>query len=127
MYIIPSTRTRMQAKSLCRELRRIQTEAEDAFWQAVRNRQILGFKFYRQHPIFFEYYKQERFFIADFCCVERRLVIEIDGKIHNDQQDYDALRTHLINIMGIHVMRFRNEDILKNLDEVIQALSARLV
>ena len=126
MYIIPSTRLRMIAKSLCRELREGQTEAEDVFWQAARNRQILGLKFYRQYPIFFEYYGQERFFIADFCCVERKLVIEIDGKIHDYQKNYDALRTYLINIMGIHVMRFRNEDILKNLDEVIQALTAKL-
>ncbi len=115
------------AKQLCRKLRKSQTDAEFIFWQAVRNRQVLGLKFYRQHPLFFEYYDRERFFIADFFCLEKRLVVEIDGSIHDYQQDYDALRTHLISTLKIDVIRFRNEEIEQNLDNIMEELRKNLV
>jgi len=116
----------MAAKQLCRKLRKSQTDTEFAFWQIVRNRQVLGFKFYRQYPLFFEYYGRERFFITDFFCFEKTLVVEIDGKIYDYQQDYDALRTHIINTLNIKVIRFRNEEIVHDLDNVMRKLKRRL-
>lgn len=119
MSLSNDPRLREIAKQLCRDLRKRQTEAEAIFWQAVRDRKFLGLKFYRQHPLFFDYLGKETFFIADFFCHERQLVVEIDGKIHDYRKDHDKLRTYIINMMGIAVIRFRNEEIENNLDEVL--------
>jgi very-short-patch-repair endonuclease len=119
--------TGMAAKQLCRKLRTSQTEAEQIFWRVVRNRQFQGVKFYRQYPLFFEYYGQERFFIADFFCFEKKLVVELDGKIHDAQQDYDALRTHIITTLEINVIRFRNEEIQQQLGHVLEKLRAKFM
>jgi len=126
MYRSQSPALREAAKELSRQLRKNQTDAEEIFWQLVRNRRLFGAKFYRQHPLFFDYYGQERFFIADFFCFEKKLVIELDGAIHDSQQEYDALRTHIINTLSIEVIRFRNEDIEQHLESVIQELKGKL-
>lgn len=75
-------------KETARNLRRQSTKAEEIFWKAVRNRQINGKKFQRQFPIQFEIYGNNRFFIADFCCHEYKLVVDIDGLVHERQRDY---------------------------------------
>jgi very-short-patch-repair endonuclease len=62
------------------------------------------------------------FFIADFYCYERRLVIEVDGKNHDYQKDYDELRTQVIDSLGISVVRVRNEDIENNIDQVLEGM-----
>jgi len=110
------------AKELCRELRKRSTRSELIFWTEVRNRKILGKKFLRQYPIFFEYLNQKRFFIADFYCHEAGLVIEIDGKNHDYQKEYDELRTYMINNLGIEVVRFQNEDMEREIDKVLEKL-----
>ncbi len=114
------------AKQLCRDLRKRQTNAEEIFWQTVRDRKFLGLKFYRRYPLFFDYLGKETFFIADFFCHERQLVVEIDGKIHDYRQDHDQLRTFIINMMGIEVIRFRNEEIENNLSNVLAQLAKLL-
>jgi very-short-patch-repair endonuclease len=114
------------AKKLCRDLRRRSTLSERLFWQAVRNRKVLGKKFLRQFPIFFEYTGKETFFIADFYCHESRLVVEIDGKSHDYQKDYDELRTHIINNLGIEVVRFPNKDIETDMNQVLEKLRGLL-
>lgn len=83
-------------KQIVRKLRKNQTKSESMFWQAMQNRKLRGKKFLQQHPICFEIDSRRRFFVADFYCHEERLVVEIDGKIHIRQKDYDALRTHII-------------------------------
>jgi very-short-patch-repair endonuclease len=110
------------AKEACRELRKHSTQSEKLFWQAVRNRQVLGKKFLRQFPIFFEYMDKETFFIADFYCYENRLVVEIDGKSHDYQKEYDKLRTYIINNLEIDVVRFKNEKIEKDMSDVLEKL-----
>ena len=105
-----------------RNLRKHSTKAEKIFWNAVRNRKIENLKFNRQFPIYFEYEGRKRFFIADFYCHERKLIIEIDGGIHETQKDYDELRTAIINELGMKVIRFGNENVFNNLDEVIDEL-----
>lgn len=109
-------------KQTVRELRKNQTPSEAKIWNAVRNRQINRKKFLRQHPIRFEIDGQRRFFIADFYCHEKSLIVEIDGKIHEKQRDYDLLRTYIINELGMEVIRFRNEEVENNFESVIERL-----
>jgi very-short-patch-repair endonuclease len=114
------------AKELCRELRKRSTRSELIFWTEVRNRKILGKKFLRQYPIFLEYLNRKRFFIADFYCHEGRLVIEIDGKNHDYQKEYDELRSYIINNLGIEVIRFRKGDIENDIERILVRLKAIL-
>ena len=122
MSLTHDPRLREIAKELCRKLRRNQTKAEAIFWDAVRNRRFMGLKFYRQYPIFFDISGQETFFIADFFCFERQSVVEIDGKIHDYRKDHDEIRTYIINMKGIAVIRFRNEEIENNINGVLVRL-----
>jgi very-short-patch-repair endonuclease len=126
MSLSGDPRLREIAKQRCRELRKQQTKAEKIFWEVVRDRKFMGLKFYRQYPLFFDYLGKETFFIADFFCFERQLVVEIDGKIHDYQKDRDQLRTFIINMMGIEVIRFRNEEIENNFGDVLKRLAERL-
>ena len=95
-----------------KELRLCMTDAEKMLWQKIRNKK-LGYKFRRQHPL--------NKFIADFYCHEIKLVIEVDGEIHEkpERQDYDIGRTKELENLGIKVIRYKNEDIVKNIDVVI--------
>jgi very-short-patch-repair endonuclease len=117
-----TTTTAQIAKELARELRKRETPAEAILWEQLRNRKFLGKKFLRQHPLLFEYMGRRTFFIADFYCHERRLVIEVDGKNHDYQKDYDELRTQVIDSLGISVVRVRNEDIENNIDQVLKRM-----
>jgi very-short-patch-repair endonuclease len=99
--------------SRARELRTRMTLAEIRLWNKLRNKQCGGFKFRRQHPI--------EMFIADFYCHETRLVIELDGGIHfsDENREYDENRTAEIEKWDIKVIRFKNEEVYENLDEVV--------
>ena len=110
------------AKLRCRELRKHQTKAEDKLWDEIRNRKILGLKFYRQHPLFHNLMGKETFYIADFYCHEKRLVVEIDGAIHKYQKKKDNERTEIINLLGIEVVRISNEDVENNIAVVLRKL-----
>lgn len=96
-----------------RELRRHMTPAESRLWQALRGKQLDGFKFRRQQII--------DGFIVDFYCHAAGLVIEVDGSIHDEaeQAEYDAERTRALTARGLYVMRIRNEDILTDIDTVL--------
>ncbi len=113
-------------KETVRKLRKESTDAEKTFGDIVRNRKICGKKFFRQHPIRFDYYGKKRFFIADFYNAEHKLVVEIDGSIHILQKEYDELRTFIINNLGIKVIRFTNKEIENNINNVIQILKKEL-
>lgn len=92
-------------KENARENRKKQTPAEDALWQVLRAKQT-GYQIRRQHVI--------GNFIADFVCLEKKLIIEVDGKIHDFQKEDDALRTQVLNDYGFEVIRFSNEEVLQN-------------
>jgi len=113
----------MSSVELSRELRKNQTKAEEVFWEKVRNRRFNGCKITRQHPIKFNYYDTKRFFIADFYCAKEKLVIEIDGKTHEKQKEYDEYRTYLLNNLGYRVIRFNNKEIFKNMPSVLIKLN----
>jgi very-short-patch-repair endonuclease len=89
-----------------RELRQTSTVAEHELWSLVRNRKIAGCRFRRQVPI-------DRFF-ADFACLERRLIVELDGGQHADELEYDAARTEALEACGWTVLRFWNNQVLEN-------------
>ncbi|MBI5412301.1 DUF559 domain-containing protein [Candidatus Peregrinibacteria bacterium] len=112
----------MKFKEVTRELRRNQTKAEKIFWEAVRSRKIDGKKIVRQFAISFQTDEGRRFFVADFYCAEARLIIEIDGDVHDVTKEHDQLRTDLLKQIGFRVIRFKNEDILERLDRVIEEL-----
>ena len=99
-------------------MRRNPTKAEVLFWEIVRGRKICGKKFHRQFPIKFKYENRIIFFFADFYCPEISLIIEIDGSIHQLQEDYDELRTYIINELGKKVIRFSNDDVFYNIEKV---------
>ncbi len=101
-----------------RELRHNATEAEKKLWGGLRNRTLMGAKFRRQFPI--------GGFIADFCCPEHKLVIEIDGSQHLDQKDLDDERTRALEKRGYRVIRFWNNEALKNTDAVLDAIAAKI-
>lgn len=103
------------------------TEAEKVFWEAVRNRKVLNKKFNRKFPIFFEYEETKRFFIADFRCHECKLIVEIDGGIHKTQKEYDFLRTTILTVLKFTIIRYKNEEVLGNLDSVIENLKNHLL
>ena len=86
-------------------------------WQAVRNNQ-LGFKIRRQHAI--------GVFIADFVCLDKRLVIEVDGEYHLNNQQYDQARTEFLKSEGFDVIRFTNDEVKKDLSGVIAKLKSKL-
>lgn len=112
----------MTIKEVTRKLRKNQTNSEKIFWELVRNRKLVGRKFFRQHALKFFFEGKERFFIADFYCSELKLVIELDGSIHDNQQEYDKFRDYIINSMKITVLRFSNDDIENNIAEVLNKL-----
>ncbi len=99
-------------------LRLNMTEAEERLWYYLRKNQLKGYKFRRQHPI--------KYFIADFYCHQARLVIEVDGEIHNTQKEYDAGRTYELEELGIIVIRFTNAEVFNNIEKVIEKISGYL-
>jgi very-short-patch-repair endonuclease len=112
---------RVRTPKLLKELRRKQTDAEGRLWLFLSNRQMEGFKFRRQHNI--------GKYVVDIVCLEKKLVIEIDGGQHNEalNQAQDELRTNWLNIEGYQVLRFWNNDVLTNTEGVLEEIRLRLV
>ncbi|MHB8384729.1 MAG: endonuclease domain-containing protein [Candidatus Binataceae bacterium] len=110
----------LSAKALTnsRKLRRNMTDAEQAIWKLLRGRRFADLKFRRQFPI--------GPYIADFCCVERKLVVELDGGQHVNQQVYDDEREEFIEAQGFRVVRFWNDVVLRETDSIIAQILAVL-
>ena len=102
-------------KAFARENRNNQTDAEKCLWQQLRNGE-LGVKFKRQHIIYD--------FIADFVCLEKMLIIEVDGAYHltDSQTEYDIYRTEELERFGFRVLRFTNEEVIYKTQEVIRKI-----
>jgi very-short-patch-repair endonuclease len=101
---------------MAKELRKEETEAEKMLWKKLNKKQIMGLHFRRQHPI--------NMFIADFYCAKIKLVIEIDGSIHEipEYQQHDTGRSEILNDFGITVIRFTNEQVLEEIDHTINQI-----
>lgn len=91
------------------------TVAEEALWALLRNRQMMGLKFRRQHPI--------RGFIVDFYCAERKVAIEVDGSVHRNLPGYDQEREAILQQRGIRILRLSNELVLDHPHKAVQILS----
>ena len=101
-----------------RQLRRDQTDAEQRIWARLRDRQLCGAKFRRQHPI--------GPFVADFCCPQRKLVVELDGGQHADDVVADQKRSRFLEERSYRVLRFWNHDVLGNTDGVLERIAEAL-
>jgi very-short-patch-repair endonuclease len=101
-----------------RELRLRQTPAEKILWECLRGNRLFGFKFRRQHNI--------GQYIADFYCHAAKLVIELDGEIHQAQTDRDSDRDSWLEAHGLTVLRFKNNEITENLEQVLQTILSYL-
>lgn len=111
-------RTSPEIQEAARALRRTMTEAERVLWACLRNRRLAGLKFRRQHPI--------GPYVVDYYCAEARLVVEVDGSVHDDeaQRARDADRTAELEARGYRVIRFRNAEVAGHLGDVLQAIEA---
>ena len=111
------------ARKLSRELRKKSTEAEKTLWTYLRNRKLNNIKFLRQHRIFFDYENEKRFFIADFYCAGKKLIIEVDGEVHLNREDEDAIRENILKNLGYRVIRFNNKEVIDNVERVIKKIN----
>ena len=101
-----------------RKLRREQAPGELILWRCLRNRQLDGLKFLRQFPV--------GQYIVDFCCIEKLLVIEIDGSSHVGKEEYDLKRTKCLEEQGFHVIRFTNRMVYDLLDAVVEEIRSAI-
>lgn len=106
---LPVTRDR------ARQLRRDQTDAEQTLWARLRDRQLCGAKFRRQHPI--------GPFVTDFCCPKRKLVVELDGGQHAEEIAADQKRSRFLEAQGYRVLRFWNNDVLSDTASVLERIA----
>jgi very-short-patch-repair endonuclease len=114
--IIPGQKVTRAKLERAKELRREMTPAEKLLWQEVRAGK-LGVRFRRQQII--------QGFIVDFYCHKAALVVEVDGDIHDLQQEEDARREKVLSEMGLRIVRFRNDEVLKNLSTVVGNIKQR--
>ena len=115
-----------EIKNHSRELRLNMTESEKLLWKEIRNRKLSGFKFSRQYPILYKgTLNKIYYFIADFYCDEKKLVIELDGPIHNKTKEYDEFRDSELKDHGINILRIKNEE-LTDINTVLQKIECYL-
>ena len=101
-----------------RGLRQRQTKAESLIWTVLRAKRLAGLKFRRQHPI--------GPYIVDFACVEKDIVIELDGGYHEYQYDKDGVRQAFLESQGWQVLRFSNEDVLLDVEAVAISIARQI-
>ncbi|WP_370305921.1 endonuclease domain-containing protein [Sinimarinibacterium flocculans] len=116
----PSRRYRTRASHVerAKKLRSNQTDAEQTLWYHLRAHRFFGLKFKRQVPI--------GGYIVDFACLEHGLVIEVDGGQHLEQAHGDKLRSAFLKKEGFHVLRFWNDEVLKQTEAVLEAIRLHL-
>ena len=102
-----------------RYLRKNQTNAEKVLWRKIRYKQIEGYQFRRQVVI--------GFCIVDFVCLEKKLVIELDGSPHLENIEYDKQRTEWLNSQGFRVIRFWDSEVINSIDSVKKAILENLL
>jgi very-short-patch-repair endonuclease len=111
---MPHKRTTPKIFSRAQELRRNQTEAEAKLWAYLRAHRLSGIGFRRQHAI--------GNYIVDFCAPREKLVIELDGSQHLGLEEYDNERTVFLESKGYRVLRFWNNDVVNNIEDVATAI-----
>ena len=115
-------------KKSARELRNNMTESEKLLWQELKGKKLAGCRFLRQHPVLYKgNLTRYNYFIADFYCDEKKAVIEVDGPVHEESEEYDEYRDSELQELGIKVLRIKNEelqDMPKVLDRIKQFINA---
>jgi very-short-patch-repair endonuclease len=106
-------------KHIARDLRRNQTDAEQLLWARLRARRFCGLKFRRQEVL--------GPYVVDFACLERKVVIEVDGGQHAEQALKDAARTGYLKALGYRVIRFWNDEVLRDPDAVLEEIGRVLM
>ena len=101
-------------KPLARQMRHEPTSAENRLWHYLRNRKIAGAKFRRQHAI-------DRF-IVDFICLDKHLVVEVDGTVHHYTPEEDGIRQEFLESRGLRMLRFTNTEVFRELDGVLEII-----
>jgi very-short-patch-repair endonuclease len=103
-----------------RFLKKVMTESEAILWEHLRNRKLKGYKFRRQHPV--------ASYIVDFYCHECRLIVEVDGEIHkqNDNLEYDKGRSSELESLGLRIVRLKNEEVERDISLVLNKILERL-
>ena len=101
-------------------LRRNETIAEKLLWEKLRNNQLEGLKFRRQHPV--------NIYIADFYCHKFKLIIELDGDYHNqeEQKQKDEVRTEVLRLNGLKIIRFKNEEVEQDINQVLITIKNKI-
>ena len=101
-------------------LRRNETIAEKLLWEKLRNNQLEGLKFRRQHPV--------NIYIADFYCHKFKLIIELDGDYHNqeEQKQKDEVRTEVLRLNGLKIIRFKNEEVEQDINQVLTTIKNKI-
>ena len=110
----PSPDLWRKLKPVARQMRKEPTAAENRLWQRIRGNQVRGVKFRRQFAI-------DRF-ITDFCSPQVRLILEVDGPVHEYSQAEDALRTEVLETAGFEVLRFTNQEVFNNITAVVERI-----
>ena len=100
-----------------RELRRNMTQPERALWRLLRDRRLAVLKFRRQQPV--------GDYIADFFCEASNLIVELDGRSHDDRGEYDRRRQRWLESCGLRIMRISNDDILNDPEAVVIGIARR--
>ena len=104
-----------ERRDLARRLRQESTSEEEILWKRLKNRGLDGLKFRRQFPL-------GRFF-ADFCCLDKRLIVEVDGKHHHlEQVEADKERTLFLAEYGFRVVRINNDEVIRNIEAVCRKI-----
>jgi very-short-patch-repair endonuclease len=104
---------------LAREMRVNLTTPEKILWEELKTKKLEGYRFRIQHPI--------HRYILDFYCHEKKLAIEIDGEIHKSRKDYDEYRDEYLESAGITTLRFKNEDVVSNINHVLSEIKRYLI
>ena len=123
--VVTSQMKKLYQRMIARELRNNDTPAERILWRQIRSKNLDGLRFLRQKVIRYKDPSgKESFFIVDFLCPECKLVIELDGAIHQHQFDHDRSREEVLKAKGLTVLRFNNEEILNDLASAIAKIRA---
>ena len=101
-------------------LRRNETKAEKLLWEKLRNNQLGGLKFRRQHPV--------NIYIADFYCHKFKLIIELDGDYHyqEEQKQKDEVRTEVLGLNDLKIIRFKNEEVEQDINQVLITIKNKI-
>ncbi|MDZ7927730.1 MAG: endonuclease domain-containing protein [Agrobacterium sp.] len=117
---MPHAKVEQKHRAYARQMRKVMTDAELKFWNAVRAHRLAGLAFRRQLPV--------AGYIVDFACPSHKIIVELDGFQHaeNPAADYDRQRTEMLEQRGWTVLRFWNDDIIKDIDNVCLHIIATL-